>query len=246
METQSRREPRSSAHARRHRTAWWVGMGLSAVLHVLVFLVWPGARIPLDLLGDAIAPRTLPVSVRVVDLSGPAPPRPAESARPERAVPRAEVAVRTAPTPRPRMDLVPAERVGPGSALPTLAPTGRPTAPREDHYARPAATSILREWKAPRTLYGMGTTVRVHVDASGNATGLVELVPPTPDRGTNRELVRRVRELEYHPALRNGEPTPAWAEIAFVFCRNGVTATSPAPPTKEIGNRCPRDPPPNR
>lgn len=246
MEIHGRKDSPSRLHARRHRPAWWIGMGLSAVVHLLVLLVWPGARIPLDLFGDATAPRALHVApVRVVSLSGPAPPRPSEAVHPERAVPRVEAAVRAAPPSRPRMDLAPIERVR-GGALPTLARSGRMPPPREDRYARPAATSILTEWKSPRTLYGVGTTVRVHVDASGNATGLVELLPPTPDRGTNRELIRRVRQLKYHPALRNGEPTPAWAEIAFVFCRNGVTATSPAPPREAAGDRCPRDAPPDR
>lgn len=76
---------------------------------------------------------------------------------------------------------------------------------------------------------GPDVTARVHVDAAGDPTGRVELVPPTSNRRLNREIVYRVGRLEYEPGRLSDEPVAAWAEITFLFCNTGVTATSPAP-----------------
>lgn len=224
------RRSRREGEARRARAAWWGGLILSVAVHALAFLLWPSARILLDDL-RAESPRGFERTepVRVLEL--PRPQRPSEAAeRP--VVPRTALAVRRASTPTPKLDLT---RVEPVAARPpavrSSAP-GQPTASDDpgERYVQPIARAILPDWRAPRSLHGVVVTARVYLDEAGDPTGLVELVPPTPDRDVNREIVYQVRRLEYQPAQRNGRPVAAWAEVTFVFCRTGVTATSPAPP----------------
>ena len=74
----------------------------------------------------------------------------------------------------------------------------------------------MPHWDPPGSVRGMEVTVRVFVDATGRP-GLVELDPPTPDEGFNRDIMRQVRAWEYRPALRDGTPVDGWAEITFIF-----------------------------
>jgi TonB family protein len=60
-------------------------------------------------------------------------------------------------------------------------------------------------------------TIRVEVDKRGRATGQVELVPPTPNKKFNRQLMDKARRMQYYPARRDGRPVTGWAEITFVF-----------------------------
>ena len=62
-------------------------------------------------------------------------------------------------------------------------------------------------------------------------------MPHTPGLGLNREIAARVRQLTFQPALSDGEPVAAWAEITLVICPDGVTATSPASPSG-VPNPC--------
>jgi TonB family protein len=84
-------------------------------------------------------------------------------------------------------------------------------------YRSPIPRSIVPHWDPPEAVRGMEVTVRVFVDEWGSPTGEVELDPPTPHRGFNREIVERVRRMEYRPARRNGSPVAGWAVITFVF-----------------------------
>jgi len=101
----------------------------------------------------------------------------------------------------------------------------------DDVFVRPVALSILTNWRPDVPAGGVETTVRVQTDAAGRATGLVELVPRTPSHRLDAEIAARVRELEFQPAIRGGQPVAAWAEITLVICHHGVTATSPASPS---------------
>lgn len=219
------------------RTAWANGMLLSVLAHVVAFLIWPDAVVLLDKFRGSERDATRhPDAVQLVRLAPPV----------LRTVPEAtavpvvtEVAVRRLAEFRPALDLarvtpVPAP---PGAVLPL--PGAASSLAERELYARPVAQTILPNWRVPRSLSGVVVTARVHVDAAGDATGLVELVPPTRNRDVNRQIVHRVRRLEYQPAHRNGEAVPAWAEITFVFCRTSVTATSPAP--ENIETPCAHD-----
>lgn len=228
------RESGSRTPAGRDRAAWWGGMLVSVLIHGLAFLLWPGATILLESVGGSDADRVLDRSdpVRLVRLAAPDRRSASEASSPLLVRRGPEIAVRRLEASRPALDL---NRADPLPSRPRAAPPTRRgdsglLVAGEERYAQPIARAILPDWRPPRSLHGLAVTARVYVDAAGDPTGLVELVPPTRNRQVNREIVYRVRRLEYRPARRNGEPIAAWAEITFVFCRTGVTATSPAPP----------------
>lgn len=215
--------------ARRGRVAWAIGILASVLLHTLLFLLWPDGAILVEGARAADASRLRDEPVRVIDL----PTRTRRAipvpARPVLALEMPEVTtvepMPRGPSPSPTLHAPP-----PPARLPPVAEAGLRRAPTEG-YVRPIALSILPDWRAPASLHGVEIMVRVHISAAGRATGLVELVPQTSDPGTNREIADWVRRLSYRPALENGEPVAAWAEITFVFCNARITATSPASPT---------------
>jgi len=173
-----------------------------------------------------------PDPVKVVRLAAPA-----DQAAPETTLPTLSqrwpvVAVRQmAASPR-ALDLTPMNPLvrRPGATLPLRRGTPAPLVVEANRYVQPIALGILPDWKPKWSLHGVVVTARVYLDATGSPTGLVELVPPTQNRRVDREIVSRVRTLDYQPASRNGESVAAWAEITFVFCGESIKATSPAPP----------------
>lgn len=226
----SRARPPDSV--RRHRAVWWGGMLASALVHLLAFLLLPGATIVLERLGgnDAV-PALDPDPIVLVRLAVPA-----EGALPEVSTPpvlarRPVVAVREIAGSRPAPDLTraPPLRGRLGVAFPTRAVASGPSAAEAERYVQPVARDILPDWRPSRSFDGLVVTARVHLDAAGEPTGPVKLLPVPGNRRLSREITLRVRGLEYQPARRNGEPVAAWAEITFVFCHRGVAASSPAP-----------------
>jgi hypothetical protein len=198
-------------------------MLLSVLFHVLVFLFWPGAPVPLMSMGSDADPEfRRPDPVHLVRLAAPAERAALETTLPTltRVWPTVPVRQMALPT---TVDLTPvnplAGRLGLALQL----------QPEPDRYVQPIARDILPDWKPTWSLHDVVVTARVHLDAAGSPTGLVELVPPTQNQRVNRDIVSRVRGLDYQPATRNGESVAAWAEITFVFCGRSVTATSPAP-----------------
>lgn len=209
----------SAPRRRRDRAAWWGGMLASALLHAFV-LFGPAGRAPEF---ERLASRGTNPELRVgggglqsVRIS---PPRRVEIPPPPRpvlAVDAPEIEVRET-APEISADLLP---VG----APTL-PAGRAAAagPGEgeggggtDGYISPVPRSVVPHWDPPGSVRGMEVTVRVFVDATGRPS-LVELDPPTPDEGFNRDIVRQVRAWEYRPARRDGAAVEGWAEITFIF-----------------------------
>jgi TonB family protein len=198
-------------------------MLLSTAVHFAVFLMWRGG-VPLVELGP-IAQRAYAVapgggSMHALELPL-APP----------------VEIPPPPTPRLVIDAPVVEYDQPpivlqGLALEPIANAGMPglgtglLGPGEadgsgsgsgGDYTSPIPRSIVPHWDPPDAVRGLEVTVRVFVDEWGRPTGEVELDPPTPHRGFNREIVERVRRMEYRPARRNGRPVAGWAEITFVF-----------------------------
>lgn len=208
-------------HARRHRVVWRVAMLASVALHALAFLLWRGAApVPLALAsGD---PRAIPAAggggVRAVAVRMPAtreiPPPP----RPALAVDAPEVEVREFEAPISGPVLAPVSQVAlvPGRDGGTGSGPGG-TGGGDDAFVPPMPRSVIPHWDPPESVRGLEVTVRVHVGPDGRPTGDVELVPPTPDRRFNREIIDRVNDMEYRPASRNGRPVPGWAEITFIF-----------------------------
>jgi TonB family protein len=124
--------------------------------------------------------------------------------------------------PKTRLEGLSLQPVATAGAMPGLgggitgSGTGEGSGAGED-YTSPVPRSIVPYWDPPPAVKGMEVTVRVMVDDRGRPVGEVELDPPTPHDGFNRQIVERIRRMEYHPARRNGRPVAGWAEITFVF-----------------------------
>ena len=253
----------------RGRSSASIGLAVSGLLHAALFLLWPGSLLrPDDGPGDvrrAGARELTVVRIALPEQEEPsgAPARTEPAGRPR---PALEIDVIDPPeqeivTLSVGVDLAPVD----ASAGADLAPLAvlRPFGSGAGHgdgegeqgsgqdrggdggqaggqFVAPSARSILPSWKAPSTVYGLVVLARVHTDAGGRATGPVELTPPTPSRRTNEEIVERVRSLAYWPARRDGVPVDAWAEITFVFCYEGVTATSSTGVGRTAESPCPR------
>lgn len=213
-------EAPSERNARWNRRASLGGLGCSAVLHVLLFVLWvndvplgdgapPGEAQPeLDVGGGGL--QAMNVSVpRQREITPP--PRPIET------VDVPEVEIREIETPQIGGDLLPVANPAP---LPGIG--GGPGAGEGgqggsgEGYSQPIPRSVVPHWDPPGSVRGLEVTVRVFVDATGRPS-LVELDPPTPDDGFNREIMREVRGWEYRPARREGVPVEGWAEITFIF-----------------------------
>lgn len=216
----SRSVPASVRGARRSRATFALALLASAGLHLAGFLVLRGAT---PFAGGApAAPAAAPgrpgggamSATRVAlprDRTIPPPPRPVLAVAAPRLDSR-EPASSSGP------DLAPpgGGRLGPG----TLGDLGRGSgtgAGAGEEYVSPVPRTVLPHWDPPASVRGMEVTVRVHVDALGRPTGDVKLDPPTPDSRFNREILERVRRMEYRPARRNGVAVAGWAEITFVF-----------------------------
>lgn len=212
----------SVRHARRHRVAWRVGILISVGLHALAFLLWRGAApLPVEPSpGDSVArPAAGGGALRALAVRMPAardippPPRPALAVD----VPEVEVRDFEAPVSGPVLAPVSPVALVPGSEGGARGGPGGGAGDGDDAFVPPMPRSVIPHWDPPESVRGLEVTVRVHVDADGHPTGDVELVPPTPDRGFNREIIERVHDMEYRPASRNGRPVSGWAEITFIF-----------------------------
>jgi len=235
-------ERRSDRYARRDRTASAGAVLVSVAFHALVLVLWPALTIATGDLFDPDSLRPAEAPVQVVRLRAHEPdatPAPAlASALPVLSLDLPAVTLVDAPTPRaPNLSV--ASATTPDWKLPPRpVEAGASTASADANvFVRPVALSILTNWRPRVPSDGVEVTVRVHTDATGRATGLVELVPHTPGLGLNREIAARVRQLTFQPALSDGEPVAAWAEITLVICPDGVTATSPASPSG-VPNPC--------
>lgn len=225
------RERRLESAIRREQTATGSAVLGSVLFHLLVFALWPAVTIPAPALR---APEDAPPLMHVIRVREPEPAEPDPAPEP--------AAARPVPAPgAPAVTLADAVRLAPGLDLApavqrALREPRRPPMPgvrrtSADVVVHPVALSILTNWRPAVPARGVETTVRVHTDAAGRATGLVELVPQTPSHRLDAEIAARVLELEFQPAVRGGQPVAAWAEITLVICGHGVTATSPASPT---------------
>lgn len=212
----------SIRHARRHRVAWRVGMLASVLIHVLVVVLWRTTPIPAPSAAAGRDPaRPVPggggalaaVAIRVPTVTEiPPPPRPVLAVD----MPQVEVREFAAPVAGPVVAPVSEVALVPGIGG-IGGGEGGGSGTGEDGFVPPVPRSVIPHWDPPESVRGLEVTVRVYVDANGRPTGEVELDPPTPDRGFNREIIERVHHMEYRPASRNGRPVSGWAEITFIF-----------------------------
>lgn len=233
---------RCDRYAERDRIASASAAVGSVLLHALVILLWPAVTISAGAPFDPDAAfRAAPRPVQVVRVREPQARDPTPLAAETRGRPRVSLdlpaVTRSDPGPPPSGPaLEPAAAVRPDVVI----ARPRASSPPADVFVRPVALSILTNWKPVVPSAGIETTVRVHTDATGRATGLVELVPLTSSHRLDAEIIDRVRQLEFQPATSGGRPTAAWAEITLVICPDGVTATSPASPSG-LPDPCARD-----
>ncbi len=210
--------------SRRGRPVWATGMLLSVALHMAVFQLWGRVATPVEPRPGREAQAAFSVvpgggAMYAVALTSPArveiPPPPA----PRLAV---DAPVVEFDEPKTRLEGLSLQPVATAGAMPGLgggitgSGTGEGSGAGED-YTSPVPRSIVPYWDPPPAVKGMEVTVRVMVDDRGRPVGEVELDPPTPHDGFNRQIVERIRRMEYHPARRNGRPVAGWAEITFVF-----------------------------
>ncbi|WP_419163178.1 energy transducer TonB family protein [Candidatus Palauibacter sp.] len=193
----------------------------SALLHALLFFAWvrpvpefasaqPRGSDP-DLAPGGGGLRSLRVSV---PRSAEIPPPP----RPVLAVDVPEVEIQETEANRIAADLLPVGVPAPSAGRGEGAGQGDDGEGGgvDGGYIAPVPRSVVPHWDPPGSVRGMEVTVRIFVDATGRP-GFVELLPPTPDEGFNRDIIRQVRGWEYRPALRDGDPVDGWAEITFIF-----------------------------
>lgn len=216
--TSSARRPRERSF--RRALPW--GLAASAALHLAVVLLWPAGP-PTASPGDQ-ARRASPEirrGIQAVDVR-PAPRSAADRRRIAAEVPtpshreRSLLQMEPVPVERPTPRWAPsgeARRGGESGSGPGAAGGGS----ADGGFTPPVPRSLLPDWSPPEEVRGHRVTVRVEVDERGRPTGRVELAPPTPSESFNRELRRRMKQLEFVPARRDGRPVTAWAEITFTF-----------------------------
>ncbi len=225
--------PRSTRYLARDRLVGAGAIFVSLGLHALA--LWPGNFITLEGSMGASGPRPVPPSdpIEVVNLPERPAPAPPEEVPDPQAVAPIQIAMPQARLSRAGASpAVRGERVAgvPGAGVVMLRGTGIGLGSShevEDTFVSPRARSILPTWRAPPMAQGYAVLVQVHTNAQGFPTGPVKLVNPTPHTRTNRTILEQVLYLEYWPARRDGLPVAAWAEILYVFCHHGTTATSP-------------------
>ncbi len=213
--------PASTRTSRRERPLWAAALLASVALHALAFLLWRGAA-PL---GDprtadrrAATPRSGGGAAIAVFVGPPRQARIPPPPAPVLAIEAPEVEPDQPAAPSSGPDLRPATAL----AMPGIGggtgpgPSGQGSGDGTD-YVSPVPRSVLPYWDPPPSVRGLEVTVRILIDDTGRPTGMVELDPPTPDGRFNKEIITRVRRMEYHPARRNGAPVAGWAEITFVF-----------------------------
>lgn len=206
-------------NGRRFRRVLAWGLAASAAAHVVLFVTWrgeperaagpareraaPARPAPGDYLRVVRLPEAGLASAKI-----PAPPPPVNA---RSVTPVAVAAVAAGDRIRVRLDqpAAPGPPGGNGSGAHGEGGTA--------HLSPPVPRSLYPEWSPPASVRGTTVTIRVRVDSLGRPVGPVELQPPTPDPTFNQQLVARVRQMEFRPALLAGRPVAAWAELTFSF-----------------------------
>lgn len=219
------------AAERRHRErrVWRLALLISAGLHVLVFLLWPGTRIPVDL-DSAAGPRSYSEEaaegmMQAVALQS-APP---DAVQPP-AVPTPDLELPTPmevePDAAPEVDLSapdlpdPGQGASRGSDPDDTGPTGLPErtgagdagAAEEGRFRMvpPSPRGVIFP-PTNRDLRGTEIEIRVFVTEAGQVVpDSTRLEPPTSDRSYNERLKRDAAEWVFEPAREGGQPVAAW------------------------------------
>lgn len=219
----------SQRNSARQRRALMVGFGVSLLVHLVLLFAFRSARIT-DPGSLAAGPRS--GDVRAAAGGGEmtaitiVPPRPIEVPAPPQSTPL---------TFNPNIEAVrPEETViaaslsgpagagregaaGPGLARAVGAGDGGNDAQGSDQRTFPTPRSIIPRWDPPPELKGKKVTFRVHVDASGQPTGRIEVQPSIGDRGFEEKFRADLLSMDFLPGRRDGRAVADWAELTFTF-----------------------------
>ena len=254
----SGRPRRSLTYAREVRPRVVAGVVISALLHGGLILWSTRLTLSTDGVFGLHNLRTLAsadpmqmVEISLPDLPEAEPAAPASAAVSENAIPIASpepprLTVRHASSGGVQGELMQGEnlRVPPGLGRGVVAGVGTGTGAGDgaddapDTYIAPRARSILTTWRPPPSVYGSEVLARVYTDQNGRPVGQAMLINATGHAETDQEILYRIQNLEYWPALVNGEAAAAWAEVTFEFCYHGTTAASPPSPGFRVGEPC--------
>ena len=202
---------------RRERSVWVRALGISVLVHALLFLTWPSESLlvsPVAAAGPRTADdRAAAGSMQALNMSVP-PSRP------------------IVPPPVPTPTITPVEifefddeaRVESAEALgvgpPETGPpglesgTGRGDGGTSDEGLFQMIPPSPRAMILPafaEALKDRGVAIWVWVDATGRVVpDSTRLEPPTSDRDLNRRLIREAADWVFEPARRGGQPVATW------------------------------------
>ncbi|MEJ2204411.1 MAG: hypothetical protein P8170_09895 [Gemmatimonadota bacterium] len=202
---------------RRERTVWRMGLLLSVLVHLFIFLGWRGPVIPMSPFaaagpraGDNRAARG---SMQALNMSVP-PSRPI--IRPPRPL---AVSVEIEPVefedsetldPSSVLGDAPGDDEGPGLETGTGEGDGG-TAEEGLYRLQPPSPRGMIIPPANENLKGTTVEVWVFVDERGRVVpDSTRLNPPTRDRGFNQRLIREAAEWVFRPAVQGGKPVASW------------------------------------
>jgi len=206
---------------RQDRKIWRMGILISVMFHLLLFIGWKGTVIPPSPFsasgpkaGDS---RAAGGSMHAMNLSIPAsrplirPPAPlAVQVVLEQVVIEAD--------PSPDRNAVLGERPGDGTGTgsgsadgPGPGRGGGGNADEGEYRLEPPTPRGLIIPPANKSLKGTTVEVWVFVNAEGKVVpDSTRLNPPTKDRGFNQRIVREAAEWVFRPATRAGQPVASW------------------------------------
>lgn len=222
-------EAPSRRNSARYRKALWTGFALSAVFHA-VLLFGPRSSTP-------DGPGSLAAGPRAGDYRAAgggemialaiAAPRPIEVPAPPATRPQLQNV--EIPVQEPERHVLAASLSGPaggspgegrsGPGLPGAegAGDGGNDAEGRDRRTLPTPRSIIPRWNAPRELKGQRVTFRVHVDATGEPTGEIEIRPRIADSGFEKQLRKDLLAMDFLPGRQDGRPVADWVELTLTF-----------------------------
>lgn len=202
---------------RGERSVWRIGLALSVLAHILVFVLWPEGHVDVSPYAAA-GPRSgspaaasggmqaMNVRAPAQEIVRPPPPAPVPTLEPTDPVEIEDEATVDAAAvlgERPGLE-EPGTETGTGQGDGGSADEGRfsliPPSPRG--MIVPPSNEELR---------GSEVSVWVFVDETGQVVpDSTRLEPPTRDRDFNERLVEEASEWIFEPAREGGEPVAAW------------------------------------
>lgn len=201
----------------RERRVWRNGLGVSALLHLLLFLGWQGAVIP-DSPFAAAGPRAgddraaaggmqsvnLPSPVTRTIIPPPTPIAVDVEVEPVEFEQEPDLEPSSVLGEKPGLDEGPGLENGTGAGDGGNAEEGR-------FRLQPATPRGMIIPPTNRDLRGIEVQVWVFVDMRGRVVAdSTRLDPPTRDGGFNRRLIEEAAEWVFRPAVKEGQPVASW------------------------------------